>query len=175
MFVLLSNFCSWTVLHSFSTSDFTAFTAFKLLNLWTDPYRKRSTSFSVGLPRMASAFVSERSVLDDVICFANVFGLTEDSLLLTKNEEDNATCDSIISFQPLCKKRLGPELPIRHRVTNESSRFSFPVSSVYTRNAWDRNFQLGDIDQEEPNVIYDSSIPSEARVIKSVCGLCVNL
>lgn len=29
------------------------------------------------------------------------------------------------------------------------------VSSVYTKNVWEKNFQLGDIDQEEPKVNYD--------------------
>lgn len=66
------------------------------------------------------------------------------------------------------KNYLGPQLPliiIRHRLTNESLWFSFPVSSIYTRNAWDWNFQLGNSDQEELKVIYDLSIPLEARVI----------
>ena len=41
------------------------------MSLRTDPFRIRSTSFSVGLPRTAYVFVCGMSVLDDISCHFN--------------------------------------------------------------------------------------------------------
>ena len=59
-----SKYCSWRFF-LVSTSDvFTSFkviNAFKRQNSWIDPFRERSTSFNVSLPRMVCGFVTATS------------------------------------------------------------------------------------------------------------------
>ena len=70
LFLSTSKFCSSRSV-IFSTSEvfkfFKVFNASKLQNSWSNPFRNRSTSFSVGLPRMVCAFVCETSVWGIVI------------------------------------------------------------------------------------------------------------